>query len=108
LNSQNEIVEFKDIAQGTVDSSYIYPREVIEGAIKCNAVSLVIVHNHPSGNPDPSESDKELTRDLVYAGSVMKISILDHIIIGDNRYFSFAAAGMIEKSADEIFKLKSK
>jgi DNA repair protein RadC len=108
LNSQNQIVEFRDLAQGTVDSSFIYPREVIEGAIKCNAVSLVIVHNHPSGNPEPSESDKELTRDLVYAGSVMKINILDHIIIGDNRFFSFAAAGMIEQSANEIFKLKSK
>jgi DNA repair protein RadC len=108
LNSQNQIVEFRDLAQGTVDSSFIYPREVIEGAIKCNAVSLVIVHNHPSGNPEPSESDKELTRDLVYAGSVMKINILDHIIIGDDRFFSFAAAGMIEQSANEIFKLKSK
>jgi DNA repair protein RadC len=108
LNSQNQIVEFRDLAQGTVDSSFIYPREVIEGAIKCNAVSLVIVHNHPSGNPEPSESDKELTRDLVYAGSVMKINILDHIIIGDNRFFSFASAGMIEQSANEIFKLKSK
>jgi DNA repair protein RadC len=108
LNSQNQIVEFKDLAQGTVDSSYIYPREVIEGAIKCSAVSLVIVHNHPSGNPEPSESDKELTRDLVYAGTVMKINILDHIIIGDNRYFSFAAAGMIEKNENEIQKLKSK
>lgn len=108
LNSQNQIVEFKDTAQGTVDSSYIYPREIIEGAIKCSAVSLVIVHNHPSGNPEPSESDKELTRDLVYAGSVMKINILDHIIIGDNRFFSFAAAGMIQQSETEIIKLKSK
>jgi len=95
LNSQNEIVEFKDFAQGTVDSSFIYPREVIEGAIKCGAVSLVIVHNHPSGNPEPSASDKELTRDLVNAGTIMKITVLDHIIIGENRYFSFAGSGML-------------
>jgi DNA repair protein RadC len=95
LNSQNEIIEFKDFAQGTVDSSFIYPREVIEGAIKCGAVSLVIVHNHPSGNPEPSASDKELTRDLVNAGAIMKINILDHIIIGENRYFSFAGSGII-------------
>jgi DNA repair protein RadC len=108
LNSQNQIVEIKDIAQGTVDSSYIYPREIIEWALKYSAVSLVIVHNHPSGNPEPSESDKELTRDLVFAGTVMKISILDHIIIGDNRYFSFASAGMIVKSENEIQKLKSR
>jgi DNA repair protein RadC len=108
LNTQNQIVEFKDLAQGTVDSSYLYPREVIEGAIKSGAASLVIVHNHPSGNPEPSESDKELTRDLVYAGTVMKINILDHIIIGDNKYFSFAAAGMIVKSETEMLKLKSR
>jgi DNA repair protein RadC len=95
LNSQNEIIEFKDFAQGTVDSSFIYPREVIEGAIKCGAVSLVIVHNHPSGNPEPSASDKELTRDLVNAGAIMKINILDHIIIGENRYFSFAGSGIL-------------
>jgi DNA repair protein RadC len=108
LNSQNQIVEFRDSAQGTVDSSYIYPREVIEGAIKCQAVSLVIVHNHPSGNPEPSENDKELTRELVYAGTVLKINILDHIIIGDNRFFSFAAAGLISKCETEILQLKSK
>ena len=108
MNSQNQIIDFRDFAQGTVDSSFIYPREIIEGAINCQAVSLIVVHNHPSGNPEPSESDKALTRDLVFAGSAMKINILDHIIIGDNRYFSFAAAGMIEKSETEIFKLKSK
>ena len=108
LNSQNQIIDFRDFAQGTVDSSFIYPREIIEGAINCQAVSLIVVHNHPSGNPEPSESDKALTRDLVFAGSAMKINILDHIIIGDNRYFSFAAAGMIGKSETEIFKLKSK
>lgn len=108
LNSQNQIVEFRDSAQGTVDSSFIYPREVIEGAIKCQAVSLVIVHNHPSGNPEPSENDKELTRELVYAGTVLKINILDHIIIGDNRFFSFAAAGLISKCETEILQLKSK
>jgi DNA repair protein RadC len=108
LNSQNQIVEFKDFAQGTVDSSFIYPREVIEGAIKCQAVSLVIVHNHPSGNPEPSENDKELTRELVYAGTVMKINILDHIIIGDNRFFSFASEGFISKCGTEISQFKSK
>jgi DNA repair protein RadC len=54
LNSQNQIIEIQDLSQGTVDSSFIYPREVIEGAIRHHAVSLVLVHNHPSGNPEPS------------------------------------------------------
>ena len=98
LNSQNQIIDIQDLSQGTVDSSVIYPREVMEGAIRCHAVSLVLVHNHPSGNPSPSDSDRELTRELVNAGMVMRIKLLDHIIIGDNKFFSFAGEGLIEKS----------
>jgi DNA repair protein RadC len=108
LNTQNQIIEIKDLSQGTVDSSYVYPREVMEGAIRCNAVSLVLVHNHPSGNPAPSESDKDLTRNMVYTGSMMKITLFDHLIIGDNRYYSFAGDGMIEKFQADLLKLKIK
>jgi DNA repair protein RadC len=97
LDSQNHIIEMQDLSQGTVDSSYIYPREVIEGAIKCHAVGMVLVHNHPSGNPSPSESDRELTRNLVNIGSMMQIRLHDHIIIGDNRFYSFAGEGQIGK-----------
>ncbi len=106
LNSQNQIIEIKDLSQGTVDSSYVYPREVIEGALRCNAVSLVLVHNHPSGNPEPSTSDKELTRNLTYLGSMMQIKLLDHIIIGDNKFYSFAGDGWIEKCELELMKLR--
>jgi DNA repair protein RadC len=105
LNSQNEIIEIQDLSQGTVDSSTLYPREVMEGAIRCHAVSLVLVHNHPSGNPEPSQSDKDLTRQMVYAGRVIQIKVLDHIIIGDNRFFSFAGEGIIEKCEFEMLKL---
>ena len=108
LNSQNQVIEIVDLSRGTVDSSYIYPREVIEGAIKNHAVSLVLVHNHPSGNPEPSESDKDLTRNLVYAAAAMQIKILDHVIIGDNKFFSFAGEGMIEKCEMEVTKLGMK
>lgn len=108
LDSQNRIIDIQDFAQGTVDSSVVYPREVMEGAIKCHAVSLVLVHNHPSGNPEPSESDRELTRNLVYTGSTMQIKILDHIIIGDNKYYSFAGEGLIEKCELEILDLKER
>jgi DNA repair protein RadC len=97
LNSQNQIIDIKDLSQGTVDSSIVYPREVMEGAIKCHAVSLVLVHNHPSGNPAPSDSDRDLTQSLVNASVVMQIKLLDHIIIGDNKFFSFAGEGLIEK-----------
>ncbi len=106
LNSQNQIIEVADLFEGTVDGSFIPPREVMEGAIKYNAVCLVFVHNHPSGDPEPSKYDKELTRDLVYAASIMRIRILDHIIIGNNRYFSFAGEGLIEEYEMDFLNLK--
>ncbi len=106
LNNQNEILEMVDFSQGTVDSSVIYPREIIEGAITNHAASFVIVHNHPSGNPQPSENDKLLTRAIVIAAGAMKIKMLDHIIIGDNRFYSFASSGMIEKCEEEVQRLE--
>ncbi len=66
-------------------------------AINYNSVSLIFVHNHPSGNPEPSQSDKDITKNLVNAGNVMQIKILDHIIIGDNKYYSFADEGLIDE-----------
>jgi DNA repair protein RadC len=65
-------------------------------ALKCDASSLIFVHNHPSGDPEPSLSDKEITKELVFAASLMQLKVLDHIIIGNNRYFSFADQGLIE------------
>ena len=97
LDSQNRILETADLAEGTVNEAYISPREVIENAIKHNAASLIFVHNHPSGNPQPSAADKELTRQLVFAAGVMKLRVLDHIIIGDSVYFSFNGEGLIQK-----------
>ncbi len=106
LNSQNQIIETEDLFEGTINSSSVSPREVMESAIKNNAASLVFVHNHPSGNPEPSKSDRELTRDLVYAGSIMRIKVLDHIIIGNDRYFSFASEGLIRKYELDFLNLK--
>ena len=106
LNSQNQIISIIDLFAGTVNSGVISPREVMENAIKHYAVSLIFVHNHPSGNPEPSRSDKELTRDLIYAASIMRIKVLDHIVIGNNRYFSFASEGLIEESELNFLNLK--
>jgi len=106
LNSQNQIIDAVDLSGGTVDASSVYPREVMEGALKSSAVSLVFVHNHPSGNPDPSPNDRDLTRQLVYAGKTMRIKVLDHIIIGDNRYFSFADGGLINEYELDFLNLK--
>ena len=106
LNSQNQIIETEDLFEGTVNSGSISPREVMERAIKNNAVVLIFIHNHPSGNPEPSKSDKEITKDLVYAGSIMQIKVLDHIIIGDNRYYSLAGEGLIEQYELDFLNLK--
>ena len=108
LNSQNQIIGDEDLFEGTVNASLVSPREIIEGAIKHNAVSLIFANNHPSGNPDPSQSDKDVTRDLVYAASIMSIKVLDHVIIGDNKYFSLAGAGIIQESELSFLNLKMK
>jgi len=108
LDGQNRIIEVEDLFEGSVTSSAIYPREIIKSAIKQNAVALLFAHNHPSGASEPSSSDKQLTRDLVYAGSIMQIKVLDHLIIGDNGYFSFAEEGLIEKLELDFLSLKSR
>ncbi len=105
LNSQNQIIDTIDLSVGTVDSSAVSPREVMEGAVKNNAAALIFVHNHPSGNPEPSTSDKGLTRELVFAGKIMRIRVLDHIIIGDNRYYSFSGEGLIEEYDNDFLNL---
>ena len=96
MDAKNQIIEEKTFSQGTVDSSAVYPREIIKAALGYNASSLIFIHNHPSGDPTPSESDREITRELIFAVQIMQIKVLDHIIIGNNQYFSFADAGLIE------------
>ena len=108
LNSQNQIIDTNDLSEGTIAGSAISPREVMESALKNNAVSLIFAHNHPSGNPEPSQNDKQLTRDLVYAAAVLQVKVLDHVVIGDNRYFSFAAEGLIEQYELDFLGLKVK
>lgn len=70
------------ISQGTLDTLLVHPREVFKSAIAANAACIVLAHNHPSGDPTPSESDLKVTRDLIRAGQLLKIDVLDHIIIG--------------------------
>ena len=96
LDAKNYILDEKTFFEGTVDSSAVYPREIMKSAIRYNASSLIFVHNHPSGDPSPSESDKDITKELVFAANIIQLKVLDHIIIGNNCYFSFADEGMIE------------
>ncbi|MFW6118439.1 MAG: RadC family protein [Chloroflexota bacterium] len=96
LNGQNQIMDIADVFRGSVDSSSIYPREVIKLALKYSAPAVVFVHNHPSGSHKPSEGDKEMTKNLVLACMTTGIKVHDHIIIGNNQYYSFADNELIQ------------
>jgi len=106
LNSRSEIIDTADLFEGTADNIPIRPREIIESAISHSAAGLIFVHNHPTGDPTPSRSDKQITRDLVFVGMILQIKVLDHIIIGANNYFSFADGGLIQKYEDNFLNLK--
>jgi len=82
LNTRRKLLRIEHISQGTLDSILVHPREVFKPAIAANAAAIVLVHNHPSGDPTPSEADIKVTRDLIRAGQLLKIEVLDHVIIG--------------------------
>jgi DNA repair protein RadC len=108
LNSQNALLETENLFHGTVNASAVFAREVMEAAIAHHATALIFVHNHPSGNTTPSQDDRSITRELVLASSVMNLKVLDHLIIGDNSHFSFAAAGLIDKYEAEVEFMKKR
>lgn len=82
LNTRHRLIRVEEISYGTVDTLLVHAREVFRAAIAANASALVLVHNHPSGDPTPSEADIKVTRDLIRAGQLLKIDVLDHVIIG--------------------------
>jgi len=82
LNTRRRLIGLETISQGTLDTILVHPREVFKKAIAANASAVVLVHNHPSGDPTPSEADIKVTRDLIRAGQLLKIEVLDHVIIG--------------------------
>jgi DNA repair protein RadC len=90
LNARNEMIWKKQSTFiGTLNANLVHPREIFKEALEHNAASVILVHNHPSGDPEPSEDDLEITKRIVEAGKIMGIDILDHIIITKNRVFSF-------------------
>ena len=82
LNTRRRLIRVEPISQGTLDSIHVHAREVFKHAISANASAIVLVHNHPSGDPTPSEADIRVTRDLIRAGQLLKIEVLDHVILG--------------------------
>ena len=95
LDNKFGITEIKEISKGSLNKIIVHPREVFRTAIMNSASSIIISHNHPSGNFEPSEEDKRLTKRLVKAGEIIGIDVLDHIIISKFGYFSFNEKGLI-------------
>lgn len=95
LNAQNRIIATEVIQEGIVNQAVVYPRKVLEKALKYKASAIILVHNHPSGQVEPSEADVRLTRSLRETARVLEILIHDHIIVGENRYYSFREEGIM-------------
>ncbi|WP_243137207.1 RadC family protein [Desulfofundulus thermobenzoicus] len=95
LNTKNQVIAREVISIGTLNSSTVHPRELFKNAIKRNAAAVILIHNHPSGDPAPSSEDLAVTGRLVEAGRIIGIEVLDHLIIGDNRFVSFKAKGLL-------------
>lgn len=96
LNIKNEVLKIVDVSVGSLNSSIVHPRELYKSAIRASGARLIIVHNHPSGDPTPSDEDIRLTRRLVEAGSILGIELLDHVIFGDGRFLSLKEEGLFE------------
>lgn len=89
LDTKNQVISIENISVGSLNSSIVHPREVFREAIKKSSASIILVHNHPSGDPTPSGEDINITKRLIEGGKILGIEVLDHIIIGDGKYLSF-------------------
>jgi DNA repair protein RadC len=95
LNTRNEAIGHETLHEGTIDQTAVYPRRIVEAALQKKASGVILVHNHPSGHPDPSEEDRALTRAIVQAARTVDLRVLDHLIVGRNGAFSFRGAGLL-------------
>ena len=95
LDTKNKVIGVFEISTGSLNASIIHPRDVFQRAILVNAASVILVHNHPSGDPTPSPEDIALTKKLVEAGRVMDITVLDHVIVGEDSFVSLKEQGAL-------------
>ena len=93
LNTRRRITGHVLVSTGTLDTVLVHPREVFRCAIVANAAAIILLHNHPSGEPEPSEADIKVTRDLIRAGQLLKIEVLDHVVVGAARHCSLRTLG---------------
>lgn len=101
LDAKNTVVKEATVSEGSLTLSVVHPREVFALAVRESAAGVIFLHNHPSGDPAPSAEDRQLTNRLVAAGKLLGIRVLDHLIIGDGRYVSFADEGWLNEQADD-------
>jgi DNA repair protein RadC len=93
LNTRRRVKGHTLVSMGTLDTLLVHPREVFRAAIASNASALIVMHSHPSGDPTPSEADIRITRDLIRAGQLLRIEVLDHVVVGVNRHVSLREQG---------------
>jgi DNA repair protein RadC len=96
LDGKNKMIRDMVVSEGSLTASIVHPREVIKEAIKESAAAIILVHNHPSGDPAPSKDDIKITNRLVDACSIVGIRVLDHIVLGDDTHYSFLDEGLIQ------------
>jgi DNA repair protein RadC len=95
LSTKCRVIGYHELSRGILDSTLVHPREVFKAALLANAATLVLAHNHPSGDPTPSFDDVQLTCRLVQAGQIVGVEVADHIVVGDGRWVSFRDAGLL-------------
>lgn len=95
LDSQHRVISFEELFHGTIDSASVYPREVVKQALASNAAAVIFVHNHPSGDPKPSDSDRRITQRLQEALRLIEVRVIDHIVVGNDGCCSFADLGYL-------------
>ena len=95
LNAQHQLIACETLFQGTIDASSVYPREVVKRALQLNACAVIFAHNHPSGNPEPSQADQRITTRLRDALALVDVRVLDHVVVGGVETVSFAERGLL-------------
>lgn len=95
LDSQHRVLAFEELFRGSLDGASVYPREVLKRALTLNSASIIAVHNHPSGNPEPSQADRALTQALKAALALVDIRLLDHLVVGAEGHVSLAERGVL-------------
>lgn len=95
LDAKHRLIQYVEMFRGTIDCASVYPREVVKEALRLNAAAVIYAHNHPSGNPEPSQADRTLTQRLKEALALVEVRSLDHIIVAGERTVSFAEEGLL-------------